>query len=110
MGKAAFHLAAREGHLPQVQFLHEAGSPLEMADKQGKTALHLAAREGKLMIVEYLLNHGAKIESTDIHGNTPLHFAAKEGHLLIAKLLGSVSPINLRYYGCLKLERFTRDS
>ena len=55
----ALRLAAREGNLPEVQRLIEAGVPVNGGDAWGTTALALAVGQNQIEVVRYLLDQGA---------------------------------------------------
>jgi ankyrin repeat protein len=121
MGYNALHLAAREGHLPVVDFMisEEYGS-IEAITKSGMTALHVAASAGQLEVVRFLISKSLKLiprlaiggnqrPSTNLSpsknpefvnakaycGQTSLHFAASNRQLEVAKLLLASRASNL---------------
>jgi len=47
------HFAAREGHLPVVQYLCEQGANMEARNDNGSTPLQWAARNDHFPVVQY---------------------------------------------------------
>ena len=101
----ALHLAAQKGHSQIVELLLEAGTDVNIAERDdhsynpndedygydylcnGMTALHWAASEGHSTVVELLLEASADKHAADDSGSTALHFAATRGHSEVVKLL-----------------------
>ncbi|MEM9526522.1 MAG: ankyrin repeat domain-containing protein [Bacteroidota bacterium] len=83
-------MAAREGKLGTVEYLHELGADLNYSNDDGSTAISLAAREGKTAITQYLLENGASV-----HGSgkgevcSPIFLAARERQAAQVALLAS---------------------
>jgi ankyrin repeat protein len=80
------HIAAQEGHLSLVQYLHEEVNShyLDQTDSNGQTAVLWAAANGYLEVVRYLTEKGANLSlSTNggpHKGKTPIHWAIENGH------------------------------
>jgi ankyrin repeat protein len=70
--KTALLYAAREGHLPVVELLLNAGAALEKADADGETPLLMAVENGQLDVALYLIGRGANVQASDWYGQTPL--------------------------------------
>ncbi|XP_065901120.1 uncharacterized protein [Dysidea avara] len=65
-------MAASNGHVQVVQYLHEKGANINCVDKYGDTPLHKAASSGSLAVVKYITDHGANIHAVNEVGETPL--------------------------------------
>ena len=97
LGMTLLHYACREGHLPAVTMLVEAGVALETQDRDARTPLHLACMmAGKLQhtrgrdhvaIANYLQAEGAMTGSQDKYGATPLSYLPQR-----AKRIGLMTP------------------
>ena len=59
-GQTALHIAARQGHVPNVELLLDHGASPNAATKDLYTPLHIAAREGHMEVAKVLLDKGAK--------------------------------------------------
>lgn len=57
-GLLPIHIAAREGHLQVLRFLHSNGAYIQGVDAHGSNSLHFAARAGQIRSVRWLLRHG----------------------------------------------------
>ena len=80
--------AARQGDVPAVRALLEAGADPNVARGDGLTALHIAAGRGNLDIVRLLMGAEARVDATTRLGAyTPLHLASQGGHLAVAEEL-----------------------
>ena len=89
-GETAAMLAAQEGHLEVVQFLHSAGCDLDKADNNGNTAGICAAGNGHLEVVQFLHRAGCELDKATNDGTTAGMFAAGCGHLEVVQFLHSV--------------------
>ena len=85
------HNTARNGDLPAVAALLDAGGDVNEADGEGETALHKAAKAGHAAVVAALLAAGADtlVSGKGPFGSTgtPLHLAAKRGHIESLRVL-----------------------
>jgi ankyrin repeat protein len=87
-GLTPLHWAAREGRTGIVEFLVEAGAPVDARDNNiGWTPLHLAAWGGHLETVQFLVERGAPVDAKDRYGRTPLHWAARDNRLNVVVYL-----------------------
>ena len=72
-GDTLFHLAAYNGHLHTMKWLHDNGIDLEAIDLNGQTAVHLAARRLEVDVLLYLYKQiGCNFTSPDFDNRTPL--------------------------------------
>lgn len=75
------HAAARNGRVPIVKALVEAGADIERRDDLGLRVVHIAAQEGNHTLLKYLVeDQGAEADAMTDRGKTPLHMAAEGGH------------------------------
>lgn len=81
-------LAAREGKLATVTYLHREGADLNAADEDGDTPLSLAVREGKYAVAQYLIEQGADVAGSS-RGCSPVFLAARERQASLITLLAS---------------------
>ncbi|KAJ1554525.1 hypothetical protein HK405_004794 [Cladochytrium tenue] len=74
-----FHMAARNGHLALVRYLHEQHLhfPINASGIDDTTPLMYAAAHGRADVAEYLLAHGADVGARDEAGWTALYHAVK---------------------------------
>ena len=86
-GDTAAMLAALNGHVEVVQFLHRAGCDLEKANNHGTTAGILAARSGHLEVVQFLHRAGCDLDKANNNGTTAGIWAARNGHLEVVQFL-----------------------
>ncbi len=90
-GVTALHKAVvrkREGGLPMMQLLLEAGASVNRCDgKTGMSPLHKAAARNSVEKCHWLVLHGALIDAQDHVQRTPLHHATDFGHTRTMKLL-----------------------
>ncbi|KAG5927427.1 hypothetical protein E4U42_002262 [Claviceps africana] len=61
-GQTILHVAARNGHCGEVEFLIGAGFDVNARDNLGNTALHLAISHGWEKMVEVLVDAGADVD------------------------------------------------
>ncbi|MEM6326226.1 MAG: ankyrin repeat domain-containing protein [Bacteroidota bacterium] len=78
-GNGAMHYAVRVENAEAIQFLTEAGVPVDQRAGEGMTALMQAVGYGgrSLETVRLLLRLGASVIATDDSGDTPLHWTAR---------------------------------
>ena len=86
-GETAGILAAWNGHLEVVQFLHTAGCDLDKADNDGWTAGILAAWSGHLEVVQFLHRAGCDLDKANNDGWTAGILAAQNGHVEVVQFL-----------------------
>ena len=86
-GETAAMLAASDGHLEVVQFLHTAGCDLDKANNDGDTAGILAAYNGHLEVVKFLHRARCDFGKANNHGWTAGILAAQNGHLGVVQFL-----------------------
>jgi len=87
--------AARVGRVDILRALHEAGYPIDAANRSGYTAVILAAYDEQPAALDYLLSTGANACLGDHHGNTALMGALFKGESEIARrLLETTCPID----------------
>ena len=80
-GDTLFHLAAYNGHVETMKWLHSVGILPEAVDMFGQTVAHVAARRGEINVLKYLhyeLNMNI-FEQEDFDGRTPLQCIPKRG-------------------------------
>ena len=80
--RTPLHLAAKDGHLPIIKLLLNAGADPSVQDMEGATPLDEAAMSGHCGAVEALLDAGV-----DVSNCTPLMHAVCCGHLEVTRLL-----------------------
>jgi len=75
-GRTALHYAVgREGRVPLISRLLEAGADITAANMNGETPLMLALRKGHWREAKLLLDNGGENASPNTKGETPLHIA-----------------------------------
>lgn len=84
-GRTALHLAASNGHVSTVRFLHQTGAIIDLTDNKGYTALQLAAGNGHLNVVKLLLTAGATLDFYQL--GATLKSIVNSGHDSVANLL-----------------------
>ena len=85
---AAVHLAAFEGSVRHLRWLHAHGANLsQVASETGETPMHLAMSGGSLNAVAFLYKHGcAKDLSTAANnGRVPVLYAEEKGHIRLIR-------------------------
>lgn len=87
IGNLALIVAAREGHLPIVERLIQAGADPNVQQAWGYTPLMMAAREGYLDVVRHLLENGANVKTRNKGGETALTLAAENDQVDVVSLL-----------------------
>jgi len=80
-------IAAQEGDLSTLIFLHNLGFNLNYGDYDGRQAAHMAAQYGQVPALRYLRNNGAAIDEKDRWGRLPVDEARDHGHEDVVKLL-----------------------
>ena len=93
-------LAAKNGHMEVVQYLHQHGANITIKDSQQFNALYYAADNGHLDVVKYLIENGAKSDINTVtnrnyegrmtrgySSGTPLFIAARKGYFNIVTYL-----------------------
>ena len=84
----AFHIAARNGHVPIAEFLLGKGARIDQRGFFGASGLLWAAINGHRAMVEFLVTQGADIHFRDLQFKTDAVCWAKEGkHLDIVEYL-----------------------
>ena len=86
-GETAAMLAAKNGHLEVVQFLHRARCDLDKADNKGFTAGIGAAFKGHVEVVEFLHRAGCDLDKANNDGWTAGILAAENGHVEVVQFL-----------------------
>ena len=86
-GDTAAMLAAQNGHVEVVQFLHTAGCDLDKANNDGWTAGILAAQNGHVEVVQFLHRAGCDLDKANIDGDTAGIAAAQNGHVEVVQFL-----------------------
>jgi ankyrin repeat protein len=89
LGRTAFLMACKMGHLGVVQILaqHMGWGMLEEKDLEGQTALYHAAVNGHEEVVAFLLSKGAQATTRNNQGDTALLEASMCGHLGVVRVL-----------------------
>lgn len=81
------HVAAQNGQLEVLKYLHDVGADFHRLDSSGESVLHKAALKGDLSVLEYLVD-GCSLEALLLQANhdrlSPfdyfLDLCAKQGH------------------------------
>lgn len=84
--ESLLHLV-RQGKLPEVKRLLNAGVPVDSKNTGGDTALTLAVSRGYIDLAVTLLGYGADVNLTDGRGATPLHLAVRKADEPVIRLL-----------------------
>ena len=78
-GKAAVHIAAKNGHVGMLEVMIEKGVDINISEdvpaEAGITALHEACAYGYADVVKLLMDAGADDTIQNVKGETPAHFA-----------------------------------
>ena len=75
-GQGAGHLAAANGHLAVLEWLHAKGGSLDLHDFGGCTPAHYAAAEGHLHVLAYLHAQGCRLRTRDKRQLSPEDYAS----------------------------------
>ncbi len=94
-GILPLHAAARHGKSEVVQFLLEAGTPIDARDEDGWTPLLFATSEGHLEVFKILQAEGADLNAVDNNGFTALLMAASNENLDMMRYLLDVEEVDL---------------
>lgn len=95
-GITALIAAARNAHLPAVNFLLSKGVETDAQENEsrwehgfegGRTALYWAVWNCSEAVVKALIEAGASPNISDVHGETPLMVAARTGHVDVLRIL-----------------------
>ena len=89
-GDTAAMLAALNGHVEVVQFLHRVGCDLDKANSNGYTAGMGAARNGHLEMVQFLHTAGCDFDKAENNGDTAAMLAALNSHVEVVQFLHRV--------------------
>ena len=84
-------LAAEDGRLDEVEYLHTNGANVNALLAEGATALFFTVEFGHFNVVVYLVANGADVDLGQKDGATPLFFAARTGHLKVVQCLVDVA-------------------
>jgi ankyrin repeat protein len=83
-GFTALLFAARQGHLPVVKTLVEAGADINLGDPDGTTPLIIAIINFHYDVAAYLIEQGADVHAADGRGRTALYAAVDQKNLDIS--------------------------
>eukprot|EP00919_Chromeraceae_sp_WS-2016_P024565 GHVR01058080.1.p2 GENE.GHVR01058080.1~~GHVR01058080.1.p2 ORF type:complete len:100 (+),score=7.79 GHVR01058080.1:140-439(+) len=86
-GLTPFMLAAYNGRIKVMEWLHKKGADLENTDMAGNTALSGTCTTGYLDSVNWLLQKGARVNVVNGLGHTPLFIATIYGHTAVVTAL-----------------------
>ncbi|EAY16591.1 hypothetical protein TVAG_434280 [Trichomonas vaginalis G3] len=118
---ATSSIAAKQGHVEIVDFLHKIGCgniredavaaslygklsimqllcakglDVNEVDSEGKTLLHYAAEGGSKRVLKYLIEAGLNVNELDYKKRYPLHYACLHNHITVVKelLLSGAEP------------------
>ncbi|MGM0534158.1 MAG: ankyrin repeat domain-containing protein [Campylobacterota bacterium] len=78
---------AREGEVPTLASMIEAGLPVNTKDHKGNSLLMLACYNGNLECAQMLIAHGADVNENNDHGHSILAGASFKGYLNIVRVL-----------------------
>jgi hypothetical protein len=74
-------IAARNGSIPMLSLLLQAGGSISTRGPKGDTLFHLAAYNGHLSTMKWLKSNGILPESVDMYGQTAMHVACRRAEL-----------------------------
>ena len=77
--------AAREGCIPCVKVLLDAGADIDLDDPDGTTALIMALLNRHWDTAKFLIEAGADVNLWDLYGQTPLYVAVDQNTLPIGR-------------------------
>ena len=86
-GYTPAYIAAQEGYLDILMYLHNSGADLTQGNNQGFSPLYIAATEGHPKILEYLHNVGIDLNAITHDKRTAIYLASENGHLDTVELL-----------------------
>lgn len=96
-GELPVHVATYHGKMRCAELLLEAGTPVNIQDKDGRTAAYVASYHDHVEILEMLIRHGADLNIPRNNGRTPLYCAAAEGNpFCLRMLIAFGADVNLR--------------
>mgnify|MGYP006117942741 CR=1 FL=1 len=82
------HRALRPGgDVLALEYLYNAGAPVDAVDEEGCTVLYVAAKAGYVDAVQWLLDRGADPAFAAFDGRSSLHAAAAAGHASTCEIL-----------------------
>ena len=90
----SIHQAVKEGNIEVVKQHLDAGTDLNVKQKDGFTPLHLAAFTDRLEITNLLIKNGADVNAKDNINGIPLHPASAAGHKETIELLIYIAEIH----------------
>ncbi|KXH65190.1 hypothetical protein CNYM01_08125 [Colletotrichum nymphaeae SA-01] len=81
--------ASFNGHVSILEYLHQAGYNIAVAEIKGLTALHVAASAGHCRACKWLLDHGSSVHGLSLSNEvpSPIIFAALGGNEDVVRLL-----------------------
>jgi hypothetical protein len=77
----AMQIAARNGSIPMLSLVLQAGGSISTRGPKGDTLFHLAAYNGHLSTMKWLKSNGILPESVDSYGQTAMHVACRRAEL-----------------------------
>ncbi|HSG55205.1 MAG TPA: ankyrin repeat domain-containing protein [Paracoccaceae bacterium] len=86
-GRSAMHIAVARRDSVWVDFLHQQGANVNIADNTGMTPLMLAVQLGFTEGVAKLLGHGARVDVTNNSGETPLMYSVHARNTELMRIL-----------------------
>jgi len=95
IGSTPLGRAAKNGDVPGIVALCEAGAALDKTDVSGRNIMSIAAEAGRVEVVQWLLEAGAEFKRGDHRGITPLAWAAGSGHTpVLDTLIRAGAPVD----------------